>query len=223
MATKKTSRSRQAKGASAAADADAGAENTASDTETTADTPAAKRAAKKATATPGDIAAPRTEGFTRATPIEFEKLRKAGKKGDNKTPAPRPASFDSIIPYRDKDGNIIESPLAGVVPIDRESRKLPGFRIEKLVATRMGYYMHKRIRAGEVFWMGLIGDGYLPSWVKPADAEDEDPKVARSRQVVQASSAQELLDDIEEDAGTEPPMALGGLQRRAVSSSGDVL
>lgn len=220
MATRKKAASRRA---DAGADATSDADNAAS-TENDTDTPKNSRAAKKAAAaTPGDIAAPRDEGFVRATALEFEKNRKAGKKGDNKTPAPRPSSFDSIIPYRDKDGNVIESPLASVVPIDRLSRKIKGFRIEKVVATRMGYYMHKRIREGEVFFIGLVGDGYLPSWVKVAESEDEDPKVARSRQVSQASSAQELLDDIEEDAGTEPPMALGGLQRRAHSSSGDVL
>lgn len=211
---RKTAASRRAE--TTAADATSDASNAAS-TET------ATPAAKKATATPGEPAAARTEGFARATAMEFVKNQKAGKKGDNSTPAPRPTSIAATIPYRDKDGNIIESPLASVVPIDRESRKLKGFRMERVVATRMGYYMHKRIREGAVFLIGLVGDGYLPSWVKLADAEDEDGKVARSRQVSQASSAEELLADIEDDAGTEPPMALGGLQRRAVSSSGDVL
>jgi hypothetical protein len=223
MATRKKAASRAAK----AADATSDATNTASDdTPTTARAAtAAKSAAKKtAAAVPGDIAAPRDEGFTRATPLDYAKAQKAGKKGDNSTPAPRPQSMETLIVNRDPDtGEIIESPNAAVVPIDRQSRKLKGFRIEKVVATRMGYYVHKRIREGEVFFMGFVGDGYLPSWVKLAEKADEDPQVARSRQVSQASSAQELLDDIEEDAGTEPPMALGGLQRRAHTSSGDVL
>lgn len=219
MATRKKAASRRAN-APANADATSDADNTAS-TEDATQRPAKKKAAAT---TPGEIAAPRAEPFTRATALEYAKLQKAGKKGDNRTPAPRPQSFAAVIPYRDpQTGEIIEPPHASVVPIDRVSRKLPGFRIEKVAATRMGYYMHKRIREGEVFFMGLVGDGYLPSWVKVADAEDEDPKVARSRQVSQASSAEELLEDIEDDAGTEPPMALGGLQRRAHSSSGDVL
>jgi hypothetical protein len=223
MATRKKAASRRANADANATDATSDADNTASTTDT--GTRATARAAKKtAAATPGEIAAPRTEGFTRATPLEYAKLQKAGKKGDNSTPAPRPQSFETVIPYRDPEtGDIIEPPHAAVVPIDRNSKKLKGFRIEKVVATRMGYYMHKRLREGEVFFMGFVGDGYLPSWVKLADKEDEDPKVARSRQVSQASSAEELLADIEEDAGTEPPMALDGLQRRAHASSGDVL
>jgi hypothetical protein len=226
MAPRKTSASRRA---AKTADANTDADNTASATPTaddeSASTTRSARAKKTAAAaTPGEIAAPRGDGVVRATALEYSKLQKAGKKGDNKTPAPRPQSFAAVIPYRDpKTGEIIEPPHASVVPIDRVSKKIAGFRIEKVVATRMGYYMHKRIREGEVFFMGLVGDGYLPSWVKVADAEDEDPKVARSRQVSQASSAEELLADIEDDAGTEPPMALGGLQRRAHSSSGDVL
>jgi hypothetical protein len=216
MATRKTAASRRA-AKTARADATSDADNAASTTATTQeDAAAAPRTARAkkaaATATPGELAEPKSDGIPRATALEYAKLQKAGKKGDNKTPAPRPASFAAVIPYRDPEtGEIIEPPHAAVVPIDRNSKKIKGFRIEKVVATRMGYYMHKRLREGEVFFMGLVGDGYLPSWVKVADEEDEDPKVARSRQVSQASSAEELLADIEDDAGTEPPMALGGL------------
>lgn len=175
--------------------------------------------------TPGALARARAGDDTRrASADDYNAVRRGDAKPDNKLAAPRPDSLGiPLVPLRDEDGNVIPSPNATVVDITARTRKIKGFRQVDVVATRMGYYGLRRRRAGEVFPMGLVGDGYLPSWVRVADNEDKDPEVSRSRQVVRNSTAQEIIDDVEEDAGTEVPTYLGGNQRRPTNQSGDVL
>lgn len=168
-----------------------------------------------------------------AQPASVDDVRavRAGKaKADNTKPAPRPRALGplatDIAPARvtrTVERDTADTHLATVVPITERTRKLKGFREVEVVATRLGHYDLKRRKAGEVFTIGLVGDGNLPSWVKLATKEDKDPKVARSRQVSLASSAEEIQEDAAENAGTDVPLALGGNQRRPTTSSGDVL
>lgn len=163
-----------------------------------------------------------------ATAEEVHDVRTGKAKPDNTKPLPRPRTgapetFAPARTVRAVESDTSEDVAARVVDITDANRKLKGFRVVEVVATRMGHYGLKRLRAGSVFTMGLVGDGYLPSWVKLANAEDKDPEVSRSRQVSSNSTGQEIRDDVARDAGTEVPTYLGGNQRRATSSSGDVL
>lgn len=149
-----------------------------------------------------------------ATQAEQQAVRDGDAKADNKRPAARPAgaaatavaSDEERVPARDTS-------LATIVDITDANRGKKGFRAVTVVATRQGHYGLKRRRPGEVFQMGVIGDGYLPSWVKLANKEDKDPEVSRSRQVERNSTGEEIRADVERDAGTEVPTYLGGNQR----------
>lgn len=195
---------------------------------------AAAKSAAAAAATPASRGNPRGTTTSRvpgrreidpasipATRTEVEAVRAGKAKPDNKKPLPRPRVLSPRATILNPD----ETPAnAEVVDLISDERRRPkGYREETVVATRMGYYGNKRRRHGEVFTMAFVGDGYLPSWVKVANEEDQDPEVSRSRQVIANSTGQEIRDDARRDAGTEVPTSLGGNQRRPTDSSGDVL
>lgn len=152
-----------------------------------------------------------------ASAEEQEKVRQGDAKADKSKSAPIPATRAPTAPAPTEERVATADPsLAKVVDITAENKKLKGYREEEVVATRLGHYDQKRRRPGEVFTMGLVGEGYLPSWVRKANEADTAPGVAQSRQVGRTSSSQEIMDDARADSGTEVPLSLGGGQRRNV-------
>lgn len=154
-----------------------------------------------------------------ATPAEMQAVRDGEAKPDNNRPAARAGASAPLVAVPEGELVSASDPAkAQVVDIIVDKAKRPkGYREVEVVATRLGYYRHKRQRAGSVFTMALVGPGFLPSWVKKAKGEDEEPEVARSRQVTRGSTGDEIIADVTRDAGTEVPTYLGGNQREATA------
>lgn len=90
------------------------------------------------------------------------------KPGDPDLPAPRPGLIPS--PADKENKNISSAAVVEPTAVDDVDGEV---REEKVVATRAGYYGHKRRDPGEVFIMYFKGKkGFLPSWVRLAEDED---------------------------------------------------
>lgn len=153
-----------------------------------------------------------------ASEEEMDAVRFEGAKGEDR-PAARPTATAPTtrrlvaVEVEEEVSSPSDTARVKVVEVNAANAKLKGFRVITVVATRHGHYGLKRQRPGEVFQMGVVGKGYLPSWVKLANSEDQDPEVSRSRQVERNSTGEEIRADVERDAGTEVPTYLGGTQR----------
>ncbi len=154
-----------------------------------------------------------------ATPEEEKAVRDGDAKADNNRPAARPGLATPettrlrAIQVEEESVPAGDPSKAKIVDVTAANQKVKGFRAVEVVATRYGHYGLKRRRPGEIFTLGVVGNGYLPSWVKLANKEDKDPEVSRSRQVERNSTGEEIRADVERDAGTEVPTYLGGTQR----------
>jgi hypothetical protein len=151
----------------------------------------------------------------------------ANPKSLNDRSAPRPGSTAPTVAASEETRVAPADPaLAKVVPLFAPTRSKgargavsvsqppKGYREVEVIAERAGYYDNARKRRGDVFSIGVVGNGALPSWVRLANAEDAEPEVARSRGIPQSSTEEERRADIEADAGTVQPMALGGTGRQ---------
>ena len=196
---------------------------------------AKKSAAKSASAKSASESASSGASFAEsheapASAAEIQKVREGEAKPStlNDKPAPRGGAAPLAVPrVRVEVAPPTSEPvLAKVVPLFAPTRTKgaggrvtasqppKGYREVEVIATRAGHYGQARKRAGDVFVMGLASDGALPSWVTPANEEDSDPVVARSRGIPQSDTEEQRRADIEGDAGTEQPMALGGTGRQ---------
>lgn len=154
-----------------------------------------------------------------ATQAEAQAVRDGEADADSNTTAPSPATTAPFafvpdgkrVPTRDESLAPVVPPFE---PTRTNSQPPKDYEEKEVVALRMGYYNERRIREGEVFTIAIAGNGFLPSWVALANAEDKDPVVSRSRHVVANSTGQEIRDDVARDAGTKLPTYLGGNQRR---------
>ena len=103
------------------------------------------------------------------------------KEGDPDLPAPRPGLVPA--PAAPTEKRISSAAVVEPTAVDDEDED--DVREEKVVATRAGYYGHKRREPREVFIMYFKGKkGFLPSWVRLADDED----IETREEVVQPAS-----------------------------------
>lgn len=91
--------------------------------------------------------------------------RQRGTKKASPAPkAPRPAQV--IEPQQ------ITTPPHGrtaqLVDPTPENRQLAGYREQQVIATRSGHFGLKQRSPEEVFTVGVVGEGELPDWVRPA-------------------------------------------------------
>lgn len=102
------------------------------------------------------------------------------KPGDPDTPAPRASLMPTFRSEEEKASRDV-SKAAVVEPNDVDEDE-KGTRSETVIATRAGYYGHKRREPGEAFVMHFKGKkGFLPSWVRLAEDEDVPKRQAEVR------------------------------------------
>jgi hypothetical protein len=92
------------------------------------------------------------------------------KPGDARTPAPRPTTEFNF--YDTEANKARNRSLATVIEPTARRALLEDARVERVIATRPGYYGHKVREEGEVFDMYLSEKGFLPSWTRLATEKE---------------------------------------------------
>lgn len=93
------------------------------------------------------------------------------KPGDPRRPAPRPDTEFTFAGDAEATKSRDRSKARVIEPTARRS-ELKDARVERVIATRQGYYGHKLRVEDEVFDMYLSKEGFLPSWVRLATEKE---------------------------------------------------